>query len=132
LFKEDCPDTDAALKTGINAILNTDIPIVGCLTVDADGQHLPEDILKTAEVFERNSSALVLGCRDFSTGNVPAKSRFGNLLTRAVYKLSTGKTITDTQTGLRAIPVDLSLCRMAKSYQPPPQEYHKAQILEPQ
>lgn len=97
----------AALKTGINAILNTDIHIAGCLTVDADGQHLPEDILKTAEVFERNSSALVLGCRDFSARNVPAKSRFGNLLTRAVYRLSTGKSLTDTQTGLRAIPVNL-------------------------
>lgn len=97
----------AALKTGINAILDMDINITGCITADADGQHLPEDILKTAEVFERNSSALVLGCRDFKAKNVPAKSRFGNLLTRTVFKLSAGKAVTDTQTGLRAIPASL-------------------------
>lgn len=97
----------AALKTGFMSILSTGIPVLGCITVDADGQHLPDDILKTAKVFERNSCTLVLGCRDFRAENVPAKSRFGNLLTRIVYKLSTGKTITDTQTGLRAIPVNL-------------------------
>jgi len=97
----------AALKTGFMSILSAGMNVLGCITVDADGQHLPEDILKTAEVFERNSSTLVLGCRDFSVKNVPARSRFGNLLTRTIYKLSTGKTITDTQTGLRAIPVNL-------------------------
>jgi glycosyltransferase involved in cell wall biosynthesis len=97
----------AALKTGFSSILGVHIKVAGCITVDADGQHLPEDILKIAKVFDKNSSALVLGCRDFSAKNVPAKSRFGNLLTRTVYKLSTGKAITDTQTGLRAIPADL-------------------------
>lgn len=97
----------AALKTGMMSILSADIKVPGCITVDADGQHLPEDILKTAEIFERNRSSLVLGCRNFSVKNVPIKSRLGNLITRAVYKLSTGKTITDTQTGLRAIPVSL-------------------------
>lgn len=97
----------AALKTGIQSILGMDADILGCITVDADGQHLPEDIVRTARALERNSDALVLGCRNFSAKNVPFKSRFGNLLTRSVYKLSTGKTISDTQTGLRAIPVNL-------------------------
>ena len=34
--------------------------------------------------------------------NIPLKSKFGNELTRLVYKLSTGIDIYDTQTGLRA------------------------------
>jgi glycosyltransferase involved in cell wall biosynthesis len=96
----------AALKTGLMTILSEDRRFDGCITVDADGQHLPEDIIKTAKVFEKNSNSLVLGCRNFSEGNVPFKSRFGNLLTRAVYRLSTGKAVTDTQTGVRAIPAD--------------------------
>lgn len=97
----------AALKTGFRSILHTDTHIMGCITVDADGQHLPEDILKIANVSESKSNALVLGCRNFSAKNIPAKSKFGNLLTRTVYRVSTGKTITDTQTGLRAIPLSL-------------------------
>lgn len=97
----------AALKTGFRSIINMTSNILGCITVDADGQHLAPDILKTANVFEKKSDALVLGCRNFNAKNIPAKSRFGNLLTRTVFKLSTGKTITDTQTGLRAIPMTL-------------------------
>lgn len=94
----------AALKTEMQAILYTDTDISGCITVDADGQHLPEDILKVAKSFNNNCSSLILGCRDFSTSNVPFKSKFGNIITRTVYKLTAGKPITDTQTGLRAIP----------------------------
>jgi Glycosyltransferases involved in cell wall biogenesis len=94
----------AALKTGMEAILSMSGNYKGCLTVDADGQHLPEDILKIAEEFEKDSKSVVLGCRDFSQKNVPSKSRFGNKITRSVFKLMTRKTITDTQTGLRAIP----------------------------
>lgn len=97
----------AALKTGMQAIFRIDPNISGCVTVDADGQHLPEDILRTAVFFERHSNTLVLGCRDFSAKNVPAKSRFGNLLTRTIFRLSTGRAVTDTQTGLRAIPAGL-------------------------
>jgi len=97
----------AALKTGIKSLLSMNEDILGCITADADGQHLPEDILKTAEIFERNSDNLILGCRNFGAGNVPLKSRLGNLLTRTVFKFSTGKSITDTQTGLRAVPVNL-------------------------
>lgn len=34
--------------------------------------------------------------------NVPLRSRFGNEVTRFVYRLSTGLMVHDTQTGLRA------------------------------
>ena len=64
----------AALKTGFAAVLRDEKNFSGVITVDADGQHLPEDILKVREEFEKNSGALVLGSRDFSLENVPAKS----------------------------------------------------------
>ncbi len=94
----------AALKTGMKEILNLNPTPIGCITVDADGQHLPEDILKLAEFFEKNPNCLVLGSRDFNLEIVPEKSRLGNKITSAVFKVLTRKTVTDTQTGLRAIP----------------------------
>ncbi len=97
----------ATLKTGIKAILNMDTNIDGCITVDADGQHLPQDIFKVAKVFEKNKQSLVLGSRDFSTESVPFRSKFGNKMTSIIYKLVSGKTVSDTQTGLRAIPMSV-------------------------
>ena len=47
---------------------------------------------------------LVLGVRDFYQPDVPFKSRNGNKITSFVFKVFVGMTISDTQTGLRAIP----------------------------
>ena len=47
---------------------------------------------------------LTLGCRDFNQADVPARSSFGNKTTSAIFKIFVGMTISDTQTGLRAIP----------------------------
>ena len=51
-----------------------------------------------------HSGNIVLGCRDFTLDHVPARSRFGNHTTSAIFKIFVGMTISDTQTGLRAIP----------------------------
>lgn len=47
---------------------------------------------------------VILGCRDFSRPEVPPRSRMGNRITCAVFKIFCGMTLSDTQTGLRAIP----------------------------
>jgi len=47
---------------------------------------------------------ITLGCRDFNQADVPARSSFGNKTTSAIFKIFVGMTISDTQTGLRAIP----------------------------
>lgn len=47
---------------------------------------------------------VVLGVRTFDGDDVPFKSRFGNNLTSFVFKAICGLAISDTQTGLRAIP----------------------------
>ena len=93
-----------ALKTGMKEILKMDKNIIGCITVDADGQHLPKDILRMGETFESNKHSLIMGCRDFQSKKVPAKSKIGNMITRTIFKSITGKYLSDTQTGLRAIP----------------------------
>ena len=93
----------AALKTAINYFLVHRPEGVGVVTVDGDGQHHKLDVLACAEAMEE-SGQLVLGVRDFNHPDVPPRSRFGNKTTCGIFKLFVGMTVSDTQTGLRAIP----------------------------
>lgn len=94
----------AALKTGIEYIKEKKLHIIGIVTADADGQHAPNDILKVAKVLVAGNN-IVLGTRDLSRPEVPLTSKIGNLFSAMYYKLKTGKSLRDTQTGLRGIPV---------------------------
>lgn len=96
-----------AIKTGLTYIVGhwgTETVIV---TLDADGQHKIKDALAVCRLAEENPEALVLGGRRFE-GKVPFRSRFGNAMTRLVYRVSTGCKVYDTQTGLRAFSGQLS------------------------
>ncbi len=95
-----------ALKTGINYFLTHFGYLSGLVTADADGQHVPEDILRTSMTFVQSPNRVVFGSRYF-TKDVPLRSRFGNLLTRRVFQFLTGKKLVDTQTGLRVFPTSL-------------------------
>lgn len=88
----------AAIKTAIRSLQAGGGDWVA-VTADADGQHRFEDIKKVALLAEGDPDCLVLGVRDFK--RMPARSRFGNSLTRASFALATGTHISDTQTGLR-------------------------------
>ncbi len=103
----------AALKTGMNHILAADPGLTGIVTADADGQHHPSDVVGVCERFAGSPDALVLGARTFdgdpAQSKVPLRSRFGNVLTRGAMHLLVGQNLTDTQTGLRAIPRALVL-----------------------
>jgi putative flippase GtrA len=92
-----------ALKTGFNHYLNTYSDGLGVVTADADGQHSAYDINKIAKKITGNSNSIYLGSRSFNA-SIPARSRFGNILTRYIFRLFTGVEIKDTQTGLRGIP----------------------------
>lgn len=92
-----------ALKTGFQHIKEHG-PQGGVVCADSDGQHLPHDIRKIFEtLLTQTSPGIVLGSRRF-TGKVPARSRFGNAVTRSVFALTTGNKVYDTQTGLRGFP----------------------------
>ena len=84
----------------------------GVITVDGDGQHRPEDIHACAKKLCEND-CVVLGARDFSSDIVPARSAFGNKFSCAFFRLFVGIKLSDTQTGLRAIP-SRYLCDMCK------------------
>lgn len=91
----------AALKTGfayINEHYKNDCIVV---TVDADGQHRVSDALRVCKSAEASLGTLILGSRKFK-GEIPFRSKFGNGVTRLVYRISTRLKVRDTQTGLRA------------------------------
>ncbi|MBR5901119.1 glycosyltransferase [bacterium] len=99
----------ASMKTAFRYLLEKEgNDLLGAVTVDADGQHLPVDIGKVLAFFLEHQTDYVLGVRDFSTLEVkiPWRSRFGNNLTEKVFKLFTGTALKDTQTGLRVYPRD--------------------------
>lgn len=93
-----------ALKTAFSYCAQNRRNIDGVVTVDGDNQHLPRDIKACCEKMEEEPDKMILGCRDFSGEDVPPKSRFGNNLTKGVFRFACGIRISDTQTGLRVIP----------------------------
>ena len=93
----------AALKNAFTWFLKNRPKAAGLVTVDGDNQHHPAATRACCEKM-LETGKMVLGCRDFSLDHVPARSRFGNRTTSAIFKIFVGMTISDTQTGLRAIP----------------------------
>ena len=94
-----------ALKNGFNYYLvhlsDQYAMCKGIITVDSDGQHLVDDVSKIDYLLENGASDVILGCRDFSLGCVPMKSKFGNQVTKVIIRWLFGKKLSDTQTGLR-------------------------------
>lgn len=94
-----------ALKTALRHYLESGRTTPGIITVDGDNQHHADDIAACEEaLLAGNGEKIILGCRDFSLPEVPPKSRFGNRTTSFVFRHFCGLKISDTQTGLRAIP----------------------------
>jgi len=93
-----------AMKTGFRHILDHFPGSGGVVVVDADGQHLLEDIQNVCRESAAHPDSLIIGTRRF-TGKVPFRSRFGNTLTKYVFALASGVKLSDTQTGLRVIPL---------------------------
>jgi putative flippase GtrA len=91
-----------ALKTGF-AHVAARYPGHAVVCADSDGQHRPADIAAVASRVSLSPAAMVLGVRRF-TGRVPARSKFGNTVTRGLFRVVTGRSVTDTQTGLRGYP----------------------------
>ncbi len=97
----------AALKTGLAHIAEKHPACLGAVTADADGQHTPKDVRKVAEALAANPGALVLGARKFDK-DVPFRSMFGNKLTSLLMDVFLGMKVSDTQTGLRGIPLSFA------------------------
>ena len=90
-----------ALKYGLSYIQNQYTGPYTIVTADADGQHRVEDIVRVSDASAEHPDSLILGKRVLDP-STPIKSRLGNGITRVMYRLTTGRNIYETQTGLRA------------------------------
>lgn len=75
------------------------------ITLDSDGQHAPEDIVRFVEVMERQPGTMVMGDRNMAQAGIPGRSSFGNKFSSFWFKVETGITLPDTQTGYRCYPL---------------------------
>jgi glycosyltransferase involved in cell wall biosynthesis len=72
----------------------------GVITLDADGQHLPEEIPKLLQVAEKGED-LVLGVRDHLFDEMGALRRASNRLSSKAISFAAGQRLSDIQTGFR-------------------------------
>lgn len=96
----------AAIKTALRYIQEKLPDVEGIVILDADGQHRPEDAMSLLVELHHNQNSMVLGVRQLDE-KVPLRSLFGNTVTKYVFRLCSGKWISDTQTGLRAFPSNM-------------------------
>lgn len=91
-----------ALKTGFERMLA--MPCIDAIfTIDADGQHDPDEIPLFIEQYEKEYADLIIGNRMRHMKGMPLIRRMTNFLTSAVISLRTGYRIEDSQYGYRLI-----------------------------
>jgi len=93
------------------------------ITLDADGQHYPEDALKLIGAIPDKKHPIVVGAREGMTANlgahIPWTSRFGRKFSNFWVWLSGGPRLSDSQSGMRIYPLPetLSLNTQARRFQ---------------
>lgn len=75
------------------------------ITIDSDGQHMAEDIVRFVDKIERHPGCVIIGARNMSVDNVPGKSTFGRKFSNFWFRFETGKKVPDTQSGYRLYPL---------------------------
>lgn len=76
------------------------------VTLDADGQHYPEDIPLLLRMSRVRPDAIIVGSRRLQQANMPRKNTFANRFSNFWFALQTGLRLPDTQTGFRVYPLD--------------------------
>jgi glycosyltransferase involved in cell wall biosynthesis len=89
----------AALRLGFQAALDGEYEAV--ITIDADGQHDPDEIPAFMALFEEQKPDLIIGRRDFK--QIPPVRRLANSLGRWSFSWAVGQPIPDNQSGYRLL-----------------------------
>jgi len=95
-----------ALRTGFAALLEAGADAAVC--VDADGQHPPEEAVRLAR-HGAPREALLLGVRNLARDGAPKKNQFSNGFSNRFLSFALGRTLSDTQCGLRRYPLPETL-----------------------
>ena len=72
------------------------------VTIDGDGQFLPEEIPKLVKNIEENKSDVVVGYRFNNTKDMPEYRKFGNKMLDRMTNMVEELSVRDTQSGFRA------------------------------
>ena len=89
----------AALRDGIREAIAQGAAVI--VTLDADGQHPPEEIPRLLAPITAGQADIVLGSRERS-GAMPLHRRFTNWLSARLATRIGGQPVADAQTGFRA------------------------------
>lgn len=89
----------SALRAGIVYARNLDFTHV--ITLDGDGQHLPEDIPVMLRAAEETGADLVIGTRRFDRALMPCSRYFSNTVGSRLASVLVGCEIRDSQSGFR-------------------------------
>ena len=76
------------------------------ITIDSDGQHFADDIPVFIDKIEEKPDSLLIGARNLNADNMPSKNTFANKFSNFWYKVETGNTLADTQSGYRLYPLE--------------------------
>ena len=103
-----CYDRNAgkgtALKRGFKKAL--EMGFAYAITLDADGQHFPEDIPTMLHANQKHPGALIVGRRKGLEKAERSKGRkFANAFANFWFAIQTGHRLKDTQTGFRLYPL---------------------------
>jgi len=101
LRNEDNQGKGTSLIKGFHYALNSGFDAV--LTMDGDGQHLPEEIPYFIRLAEYSNSGIFIGNRMFKIKNMPSVRAITNKIMSRLISLVTGQNIPDTQCGFRLI-----------------------------
>lgn len=77
------------------------------ITIDADGQHFPEEIPDFIKAAGKSPEAIFVGSRNFEGQNVPGSSKFGRSFSNFWLRVQTGTKLSDVQSGFRAYPLEI-------------------------
>jgi glycosyltransferase involved in cell wall biosynthesis len=97
----------AALRSGLHALREQGV--THALTLDGDGQHLPEDIPRLLAASREAPEALLLGARQHPPGSLAPIRAFGNRFANRWVEIACGRSFEDTQSGFRVYPIDATL-----------------------
>lgn len=75
------------------------------ITIDSDGQHFAKDLLLFLNKIEEEPNTLIIGARNMNQESVPGGSSFGNKFSNFWFKVETGISSPDTQSGYRLYPL---------------------------
>jgi glycosyltransferase involved in cell wall biosynthesis len=94
----------SALRTGIAFARDQNFTHV--ITLDGDGQHLPEDVPAMLRVAEQTGADLVIGARSFDRARMPRARYYSNTIGSRLASALVGCEIRDSQSGFRLFRLD--------------------------